>query len=236
MDTMNEVLLMPRLTKLDVKWSSELQGNEHFAQLKSNPHFELIMVTEGPVYLQAGGREIELQSGECYLLLPWEPYAGYRPIPASAGFYWVQFTADPPLRPQESSPGTALKPNRPQLTAQELRTAKDTGAADDALLLPRRFKPRNRYELLRLFELMNAQLVEPRGYYRYRCLLLLGQMLELLASGLMERELPAGGLSPTFLPYRRIVNQLEPPCGPSIRKPHRLRYILRKSRNDFGNR
>ncbi|QHW31999.1 AraC family transcriptional regulator [Paenibacillus rhizovicinus] len=211
MDTMDEVLQMSRLTKLDVKWSSELQGNEHIAEPKANPNFELLMVTEGPVYLQAGGRRMELQSGECYLLMPWEQHSGYRPISASAGFYWVQFSADPPLRLPGGTPdeAAAAMPNRPRLAAQDLRTAKDDGCAADALLLPRRFKPRNRYELLRLFELMGAQLAEPRGYYRYRCSLLLAQMLELLAHGLLEREQLQHDMPSTFLLYRRIVNKLD---------------------------
>lgn len=224
----DEMLLLPRLTKLDVKWCSELQGNEHMAMPKSNPHFELLMVTEGPVYLQAGERQMELQSGECYLLLPWEQHRGYRPIAPNAGFYWVQFAADPPLQLQGSiSPGASHRAasmtaaaaatpakesapaSRPQSTAQQLRTVSERDETADGLLLPRRFKPRNRYELLRLFELMNAQLADPRGYYRYRCSLLLGQMLELLASGLLERGQQRDDLSPTFLLYRRLVNQLD---------------------------
>ena len=167
------------------------------------------MVTEGPVYLTANGRQMELQSGECYLLMPWEQHAGFRPIAANAGFYWVQFAADPPLRLQGGGAGGAALPNRPRLAAQELRTAKDRAGADDALLLPRRFSPRNRYELLRLLKLLNEQLAEPRGYYRYRCSLLLGQMLELLASGFLERDPLQADMSPTFLLYRRIVNLLD---------------------------
>lgn len=201
-----------RLVKLDVKWVSELQGNEHTKAWKSNPFYELIMVTEGPVHLQIGEEKLSLSSGECCLLRPWELHTSWQPIEARCGFYWTQFIADPApayrqrgdehVSEHESAPNTAARAG-----AQDLRI---TGIEDsDHILLPRRFRPTGRFELLALFEQLLQQFREPEGYYRYRCTQLLGQIVGVIADQWLE-QLPAQSeSSASYLLYRRIVNRLD---------------------------
>lgn len=201
-----EYLLLSRLTRLDVKWISELQGNEHFGLHKSNPFFELIMVTEGPIYLQVGEEALELQSGETFLLMPWEKHGGWQPIAKQSGFYWVQFAAEPGLilHKEELEEGVPFT----SAAHQDLRTS-STESLTDFLLLPRRSKPFNRYEILGIFEKIQQQFSAPKGYFRYRASLWLGQVLELLAQDLLDQRHIKQEVSSTFLLYRRLVNELD---------------------------
>ncbi|OCT15550.1 hypothetical protein A8709_15860 [Paenibacillus pectinilyticus] len=201
-----DYLLFSRLSRLDVKWISELRGNDDFGREKSNPFFELIMVTEGPIYLQVGEDHLELQSGETFLLMPWEQHGGWKPIAAQSGFYWVQFAADPGLRMHTEEADSRL-PAAPTAT-QDLRTA-TSESLTDFLLLPRRGKPFNRYEMLGIFENIHQQFNKPKGYFRYRTSLLLGQILERLAQDLVDQKQVQNEVSSTFLLYRRIVNLLD---------------------------
>ncbi|NQX59708.1 helix-turn-helix domain-containing protein [Paenibacillus qinlingensis] len=201
-----EYLLLSRLTRLDVKWVSELQGNDGFGLQKSNPFFELIMVTEGPIYLQVGEEKLELQSGETFLLMPWEKHGSWKPIANQSGFYWVQFAADPGLRlhKEELEEGVPFK-----LSAnQDLRTS-TAESLTDFLLLPRRSKPFNRYEILGIFEKIHQQFSAPKGYFRYRASLWLGHILELVAQDLVDQRQVKPEVSSTFLLYRRLVNILD---------------------------
>ncbi|WP_158082044.1 AraC family transcriptional regulator [Paenibacillus ferrarius] len=201
-----DYLLLSRLARLDVKWISELVGNEHFAGPKSNPFFELLMVTEGPVYLEVGEERLELRSGETFLLMPWEKHGCWKPIGAQSGFYWVQFAADPGLILHKEDAAERYPAVIPAM--QDLRTS-HSDSYMDFLLLPRQSKPFNRYELLGLFEKIHQQFHVPKGYFRYRATLLLGQILELLAQDVLDQKDLQAEVSSTFLLYRRLVNLLD---------------------------
>jgi AraC-like DNA-binding protein len=203
-----DYLLLSRLTKLDVKWISELKGNEHFRGIKSNPFFELIMVTEGPIYWQVGSESFELQSGECFLLMPWEQHGASKPIAEQSGFYWVQFAADPGLTWQSDMTDTWHAIPSTAAAGQDLRTSPPDRMIE-SLLLPRRFKPSVRYELLGQFEKLQQHFNVPKGYYRFRSSLLLGHILELLAQDLLEQKQLNTEPPSTFLLYRRLVNFLD---------------------------
>lgn len=197
-----------RLAKLDVKWVSELQGNEHIKSWKSNPFYELILVTDGPVHLQIGDEKLSLSSGECCLLRPWELHTSWQPIEERCGFYWAQFIADPAPSYREREAGVGAASASPaRAGAQDLRITGVDGSDD--IGVPRRFRPSRRYELLGLFEQLHHQFREPEGYYRYRCTLLLGQIVGLIAEQWLEQLPTQGDSSASYLLYRRIVNHLD---------------------------
>ncbi|ACT01211.1 transcriptional regulator, AraC family [Paenibacillus sp. JDR-2] len=205
-----DYFFLSRLARLDVKWVSELQGNEHLQQWKSNPFFELIMITEGPVHLQIGEDKLTLNSGECYLLRSWEQHKGWKPIGDHCGFYWVQFLTDPAPVYQAGIPDPTRPvgpTNNPHPGLQDLRITESS--ASDYLLLPRRLKAAKRYELLGLFEQLCDRFREPEGYYRYRSSLLLGQILGLIADNWMEQLPVQTDSSPNYLLYRKLVNLLD---------------------------
>ncbi|WP_187274267.1 AraC family transcriptional regulator [Paenibacillus sp. N3.4] len=205
---LRDYVVLSRLTKLDVKWISELKGNEHFRGTKSNPFFELIMVTEGPIYLQVGSERLELQSGECFLLMPWEQHGMWRSIAEQSGFYWVQFAADPGLS-WHSDVTDAWNPIPSTTPAmQDLRISSPHDMIE-SLLLPRRFNPSLRYEILGLFEKLQHHFNVPKGYFRFRSSLLLGHILELIAQDLLEQKQLNTEPSSTFLLYRKLVNFLD---------------------------
>lgn len=199
---------MSRLCRLDVKWTGLHQGNAPLASYEhSNPYYEVVMVAEGPVYLQAENANLELVSGECFLLKPWERHTAWKLTHEHASFFWVQFLAAPALTlygPEElrvPEGGSWLNRSR-----QELRTEED--GEDGELLLPRRFQPVRRYELLNLFEKLHAEMEQPQGYFRYRASLLLGQILQLVAEDLLSKEELRTAAPASFLAYRQLVNLL----------------------------
>ncbi|MDR6550316.1 AraC family transcriptional regulator [Paenibacillus qinlingensis] len=199
-----QTISMSRLTKLDVKWAGEAVGNTHLQQKKSNPFYELIIVTQGTVYLQVRDEPFTLVSGECLLLMPWEEHSSWKPISDQDGFYWVQFGAEPGLQLSSAPLHTAIVP-----THQDLRTSPLGSEVSEQLLLPRRIQPRNRFEWLYVFDQLLHQMNTSDGYYRYRSSLLLGQLLVSIAEAwLLEREDSIQPLS-TFQLYRRLVNLMD---------------------------
>lgn len=59
--------------------------------------YELILVTEGTVYLQENGTEYELHSGDMILLEPNITHGGYRHSNSRTSFYWFHFFTNMPL-------------------------------------------------------------------------------------------------------------------------------------------
>jgi hypothetical protein len=83
---------------LEVKWANIHKGNPLLYQtIHSNPHYNLILVFDGPVYLEVDVDQLTLQSGEFLLHAPWQKHQGWQAIEKHAGFFWVQFTSDPPM-------------------------------------------------------------------------------------------------------------------------------------------
>jgi AraC-like DNA-binding protein len=199
---------MSRLCQLDVKWTGYHQGNAPLASYEhSNPYYEILMVTEGPVYLRAEEDNLELVSGECFLLTPWERHTAWKLTHEHAGFFWVQFYATPGLSLCKSGdlPGMDNE-NWLDKSRQELRTGQDEEV--EHLLLPRRFQPVRRYELLNLFEKLHGEMEHPHGYFRYRSSLLLGQILHLIAEDMLNKEDLRTMVPASFVAYRQLVNLL----------------------------
>jgi AraC-like DNA-binding protein len=206
---MPELFALSRLARLDVKWAKRylgslfaFNGNEH-----CNPFFELLIVFEGPVYLQVGLNKLELQSGEWYLLLPWETHTVWREIPANAGFFWSQFAADPSLLSVEDGGHLAEELKIRQLRQQDLRTSEFS--THDPLWIPRRHTLERRYEILSLFEQLLDYQSDPRGYFRFNSTLLLGQILSKLAEQFLEQSGSGGDIPSSFATYRTIVRYLD---------------------------
>lgn len=199
---------MSRLCQLDVKWTGFHQGNAPLASYEhSNPYYEILMVTEGPIYMQIEGANLELVSGECFLLTPWERHTAWKLTHEQAGFFWVQFFATPGLELCKAEDLPSLEhESRLDRTRQELRTGAD--AEVEQLLLPRRFQPGRRYELLNLLEKLHGEMEHPRGYFRYRSSLLLGQILHIAAEDMLNKEELNTMVPASFLAYRQLVNLL----------------------------
>lgn len=199
---------MSRLCRLDVKWTGLHQGNAPLANYEhSNPYYEILMVTEGPIYLKLEETDLELVSGECFLLMPWERHTAWKLTHEHASFFWVQFFATPgpsPSRPDELP--SMDSENWLDASRQELRTGTDEDV--EHLLLPRRFQPVRRYELLNLFEKLHGEMEHPQGYFRYRSSLLLGQILHLVAEDLLNKQQVRTMVPASFLAYRQLVNLL----------------------------
>ncbi|WP_052339659.1 AraC family transcriptional regulator [Gorillibacterium massiliense] len=217
---------MPRLAQLNVKWTGNHQGNSPLADYEhSNPYFELMMVTEGPVYLKTDSDTLELASGDCFLLLPWERHTAWKRSHEQSGFFWVQFSVTPELIPASLKDLAAVASDqRLETSKQELRIA---GDESEFLVLPRHYHPVRRYELLNLFENLHQESGRPHGYFHFRCTLLLGQILHLLAEDLLNREYGSLSAPAAYGTYRQLVNYL----NESYSNP-----ISRKSLEDLLNR
>jgi AraC-like DNA-binding protein len=219
---------MPRLSNLDVKWTDSHKGNSPLADYEhSNPYYEIMMVTEGPIYLQTDGKEWELTSGDCFLLKPWERHTAWKRTHEHAGFFWVQFEATPGLA--ECLPEDLRVMTTEQLyetSRQELRTESQEGV--DYLVLPRHFHPIRRYELLNLFEKLHDEFEHPQGYFRYRCSLLLGQILHLIAEDILNKEHGRTPIPASYSTYRQLVNHLNEAYNTEINRETIERLLHRK--------
>lgn len=199
-----EAYLVSRLSRLDVKWANWHKGNTYLYNVQhANPFFELLMVTEGPIYMEINDRKLELKSGETLLLRPWELHQGWKPITEEAGFYWVQFSCDPEIH--EFRNWTKIKEPINILQDNDLRTSSNSVAEVDSLLLPYRFQPTNRYEILRLFERLTYEMNHPKGYFRFRSSNLLSQMIELIANDFLEYVKFDSSIPSSFKLYRNLI-------------------------------
>ncbi len=70
------------------KFKSPSPEWKHFARIMQD--FELIVVTEGTVYLQLDNQFFDLQKGDFLLFAPLSKQAGYKS--SSCSFYWLHFT------------------------------------------------------------------------------------------------------------------------------------------------
>jgi AraC-like DNA-binding protein len=214
--------------RIDVKWADRHMGDGMFYQTPhANPYFNLIMVTEGPVYLQAVGDNMTLQSGEMVLLEPWEQHGGWRRIGDNSGFFWLQFEACPAL-PRIGEWTNQEIDLKKMLAGSNLRTGEF--ADEDKLLLPRRYLPSNQYELLVLLERIVHGLKFPQGYFRFRASLVLGQFLELLADDWLHHHHAQTSPPTSYLTYRKLLLLLhERFCDPLLNKAGMERALDRNS-------
>jgi AraC-like DNA-binding protein len=56
--------------------------------------FELILVRQGPVYLQENGQQYSLKTGETLLLLPGRTHGGWQESPQGTSFFWLHFLVE----------------------------------------------------------------------------------------------------------------------------------------------
>lgn len=191
-------------SKLDVKWSRLYSLDEGFESPRSNPNYELIMVTEGPVYIQASQEKYTLNSGDCLLLAPWEEHSGWKDC--DGAFFWVQFSSDIPIEPIDPGNNLTSLLKICHTSSNCLRTVSNENAGK--LLLPRHFAPSRRYECLHTFEKMANEFIKPKGYYRYRLNRYLTQLIELAAEDLLEKIMHDITLPASIVTYQRLVEIL----------------------------
>lgn len=195
---------------LEVKWANVHKGNISIQNIvHRNPYYELIMVTEGPIYLQVGNDKLTLETGEAYMLQPWQQHQGWKAFKDSSGFFWVQFASSPEPVQIESWAEWNRKErqNRPERAL--LRTVEEGEQNTGYMVIPKRFLPSRRYELLSAFERLIGQFLNPQGYYKFRTSLQLGQLLEMLACDALEKSESNKSISASFMLYRKMVNFLD---------------------------
>ncbi|CAG7625276.1 HTH-type transcriptional activator RhaR [Paenibacillus allorhizosphaerae] len=223
---MEDVFIMSRLVKLDVKWTGLHKADNKFNHWgHSNPYYELIMVIDGPVYLQVEEERLVLQSGECLLLTPWQQHKGWRTPEPATSFFWAQFTADP--APIHSEAAGSLKQSLQLFRRhhQDLRTAEDVD--EEPILVLRRYLPERRFEILIWFEKLVAEMKQPTGNFRFRSTILMLQIVQALSDNLLKRHQWDTPLPATYLTYRELVNYLNEHYTLTITR-HMLEYRFQR--------
>jgi AraC-like DNA-binding protein len=197
-------LALSRLARLDVKWADHFTAGESFYRhAKSNPYYQLLIVTEGPVYLLVEEEKLTLDIGDCYILLPWQQHRGWKEASGHSSFFWVQFAADPPMAPDDEwiNPSNDLKKIRKKPV--DLRAFSEID--EDSLLIPRIFNPTRRYEIFSIFEKLLMITRNPEEYFRFHSTLLAGEMLRLIAGDFLSQSKTETSLPASFRTYRQIV-------------------------------
>lgn len=194
------------LSRLDVKWCNLHMGDPLFYETPhANPYFQLMLVFDGPLYLQVEDEKLTLHSGEYYLLKPWQKHLGWKASGSEAGFFWVQFSADPAIAELDegtnSTRGFSLIGTQSDLRGVEGNEVR--------LLLPGRARPACRFELSLAFERLIAVMRKPSGYFRVRLSLTLWTIFELIANDFLERNHLDPSTPESFILYRKIVNILD---------------------------
>lgn len=193
------------LARLDVKWTNIHQDDALFYQTPhANPYYQLILVVDGPVYLQVDEEKLTLQSGEYMLLTPWQQHMGWKEARESS-FFWVQFSSNPPVSRLEEDKSIV---NGITLigSGSDLRSMNSN---EVWLVLPRRARPACRFELALAFERMIAVMRKPSGYFRVRLSLMIWTILELIANDYLESNHLDPSTPESFILYRKIVNILD---------------------------
>ncbi|MDF2721649.1 MAG: AraC family transcriptional regulator [Paenibacillus sp.] len=195
---------MSRLSRLDAKWVDLFDVKHHtFYNQHHSPYFQLITVADGVVHLHVEGKRMSLVVGQSLLLKPWEVHGGWNPHDKNGRFYWVQFSCDPGLQelPEHISDINIIHVER-----TELRTVQSSD--EDQLIIPRLFQVKKLYKLLSLFDELKATCSQPKGYYRYRASLLLGEMLLYVADDWLEQSNKDVSLTPSYSTFRKFVEFL----------------------------
>jgi len=221
--------LMSEMSQLNVKWANVHVGNNGLVDyVHCNPFYELIMVTEGPVYLRVEEENLTLQTGETYLLSPWQQHQGWKRPEETSSFFWVQFTASPPLREVDSWTEIISQHNAFHLSQNILRMADDQEKTSAFMLLPQRFKPSWRFELFVAFEKLVQLFRNPEGYFRFRLALKLGELLETLACNVLEQLQLNRTFSDSFITYRQLVSYLNEHYREDLSKAAIENHVKRK--------
>jgi len=196
---------LSRLSALDVKWADLFDANSpSFQWHHENPFYQLIVAADGPVRIEADRKRYTLRSGESLLLMPWERHTGWNRGERQGTFFWTQFSCDPPIRPFLSAEAPDLKIVHAEKT--ELRTA--AASHEDPIVVPKLYLSQRRFPLLGLFEQLVAETNAPKGYFRFRQTLLLGEMLRSLAADFLEQSHRDTAFPASYVTYRKLVNVL----------------------------
>lgn len=194
------------LSRLDVRWANTHYGDRMFYESPhENPHYELLFVVDGPVYLQVEDRQLTLLAGEYIILEPWQRHWGWKEIGSQAGFFWVQFQAEPELAHVAEVDEHVAE----QLVLGAQSDLRGIASNETKLILPSRGKPECRFEIAMLTEKIIAEMKRPRGYFRIRTSASLWTVLERIADDWLQREELDPATPASFALYRQIVNILD---------------------------
>ncbi|MEK3912645.1 AraC family transcriptional regulator [Paenibacillus sp. FSL H7-0331] len=195
---------LSRLSAIDVKWTNSFRVNELFNAHHYNPYYQLIMVSEGPIYIQVEDEKFILEAGETFLLNPWERHWGWKIPEGPSTFYWVQFSSTSPLTELNTQTKPISDYKILHAEKNELRTVENKDS--DQLLIPRRFKPNPRYKLLGIFEELVNELKKPIGYFKFRMTTHFCKILEIISTDLLEQHFKDLTLPTSYHIYRQLLN------------------------------
>jgi AraC-like DNA-binding protein len=154
-----------------------------------------------------GDEELVLNSGDGLLLLPWEQHVSWRQTDENCSLFWMQFDCEPALVEFQTWTEWTSGLNQDHPGRSQLRTYHSSDT--EQLVIPRQFQPIRKYELFGIFEQMVREFNHPADLFRFRLTLLLGQVLELLTSDLLQQKNTETSLPASYLTYRKLVIYLE---------------------------
>lgn len=197
---------LSRLAALDIKWADLFDASSpNFSWNHYNPYYQLIIVAEGQVRIQTDQGRFEVQTGEALLLMPWEQHTSW-PSQADQGkFFWTQFSCLPEINLFDVNKSSDTIIMHTEKT--ELRTTTTTGH-EDLLVIPKLHLSKQRFHLLSLMEELVAVSQNPKGYFRFRQTLLLGQIFQLIANDFLDEKQQDAAFPTSYFTYRKLVSFL----------------------------
>jgi AraC-like DNA-binding protein len=181
-----DILAIPYHNALEVKCANVLSQRNLPPRIPHyNPNYELLAVSEGPLYLQIENERLTLHTGDVVLLHPWQPHAFWNQSEANGEFYWVQFQPTSPLHPFTSDEVNWEQYHR---TARTNLLQLDQPRTPNTMLLPVRMHIPNKFTLFTLFEQLLDELREPQGNFLFRTALCLGSILEHISTSLLQSK------------------------------------------------
>jgi len=216
---------LSRLSRLDVRAVDLFDANHptFFAE-HHNPYYELIVVADGIVHLEAEGGRLVLSAGQSMLLRPWESHAGWRPGEKQGRFFWTQFACDPDI--QEFLLHQTTEHNIVHASPLDLRTS--DRHHEEMLVIPRIFLPKQRYKVLGLFEELHETCRKPKGNFRFHATLLLAEMLRIISNDWLEQAELDTTAPASYLTFRRLLSHLNHYYMAEITKENLETYMNRK--------
>ncbi|MGG1516531.1 AraC family transcriptional regulator [Paenibacillus oryzisoli] len=193
-------------SRFEVKWAGASDTGPEFYRPHSNPYYELIMVTDGPIHIDSGGERLTLHAGECLLLKPWEEHVGWNKSSLSGRIFWVQFHAEPSLRHYSSWNELVSELKTRHMYPEQLRTT--DGSDGEVLIVPRRFAPVQRFDLLQAFEQLIRVHEQPKGYFTFHLSILFSQLMLKIAENALDQLNPQSVIPASFITYRKLLSLL----------------------------
>ena len=191
----------------EVKWVGCHVFREDFENVShSNPYYSLLVVSQGPVFLQVNTQKLVLKTGEVLLLNPWTNHSGWREMLEGTDLAWMQFFVNPSLQIVNENEASKLVLSYLHNEKSDLRTYSDDHGF---MLLPDRMALKRAHHILSMYEQMVYILENPKGYYRMNLNIILSQMLLSVAEELLVTMNIEQSLSPSVQTYRRLTNFLE---------------------------